>query len=997
MDNTSKLIELAKKKFRTITEADKSLFKAVTTGLLADYSNQDEKKNDPANANNWGVERVIESDRIAWLCADDKASKLVTSRGIVVKGAKFNSDLFMPYVKVRFPLEFEKCCFSGAIELHCARLKDLCLVGSHTKDIIADGITVEGSVFLREGFRSKGQVQLIGAQIKGSLDCQGAHFVKSDGKALNANDSTIMRNCFMGSGFEAHGCVSLCRAEIRGSLHCSGGNFNNPDGTAMDLSLLKCGGDIYMNNDCKVHGEVCLKSTTIAGDLLAVESEFDKCGDYSFYGEMLNVKGSIFLKSYFKGEVCLSGAIIEKNLECDKGHFVNTDGYTINADSLDIRGSVFLRDGFESKGEVDLIGVQIGGDLDCTKGQFINPDGIAIDASRLEVNGSVFLHHGFRAHGVVSIAGGRIKLNFDARCGHFKGEKGPAIIAEGVNVGGSVLLCSELFKSQQKEKAEEGLIAEGGVNLERATIGGDLNCTGSKFTNPGGVALLANRIKIGGAVVFTELEAEGAIWLVGASIGGSLECVRSQFTNNLGDKINDEEIIALIADGLKVEGDVFLCEVIAKGEVRLLGATIGGNLDSSKGQFNNEKGQALTADGVKVGGGVFLKNIMAEGEVRLRCATVGTSIECDGGQFKNESSYALIVDHVEVRGNVFLRNGFMAKSGVILQGAKIRGKLDCTTGHFNAEYREGKEEKKSYALFANNLIVEGSVFLRKGFTVQGEVSLLHAIIKGMFYWTDITSTESVKLDLRYARIGTIRDDEKSWPNKGQLFLHGLVYDQIHNVKEVPRDAKRRIGWIRRQYNDKNEEPKTEFLPQPYEHLAKILRASGDDAGATKVLIAKNKDRRRLAKLTRHNRFWLLLLDIFIAYGYRPFRAAGFGLFLLFFGCLVFGAAGRSEVMTPVRESAYVNDDTEKGCHISPDYPAFSAVLYSLDVFIPLVDLHQRSYWQPNANKNGWFSLSEKRGFPVKGSFVRAWLIIETLAGWVVVTLLIFSVTRIVRT
>ena len=112
---------------------------------------------------------------------------------------------------------------------------------------------------------------------------------------------------------------------------------------------------------------------------------------------------------------------------------------------------------------------------------------------------------------------------------------------------------------------------------------------------------------------------------------------------------------------------------------------------------------------------------------------------------------------------------------------------------------------------------------------------------------------------------------------------------------------------------------------------------------------------------------------------------------------MFWAGERTEVITPIRESAYISDDTEQGRHISPDYPAFSATLYSLDVFITLVDLHQRSYWQPNANKNGWLSLSEKLGFPVKGNLIRTWLIIETLAGCVVVTLLIFSVTRIVRT
>ena len=801
----------------------------------------------------------------------------------------------------------------------------------------------------------------------------------------------------MGSGFESHGRVSLFRASIRGTLRCSDGHFDNPGGTVVDLSLLKCGGDVCLNKDFKAHGEVCLAGATIGGSLEAVGAQFANKEGPALNGESLNVGGSVHLESSFEGEVALVGAKIEKNLECYGGQFINPGGDTVNADSLNVRGSVFLRDGFKSQGRVFLVGAQIGGDLDCGKGEFINPDGTAIDAGRLEVNGSVFLRQGFMAHGTVSMAGGRIRVDFDAQCGQFRGQKVVAIIADDIDVGGSVLLCGSRLKSEGKEKPEDRFIAEGGVSLARATIGGDLNCSGGKFSNPSAAALLANGVKVGGAVVLSEIEAEGKVWLVGASICGSLGCDKGQFINTIEPENDDEDISAIIADNLTVEGDVFLRNAVAKGGIRLLGATIGGSLDCSEGHFSNEKAQALTADGVKVEGAVFLKGLKADGEFRLRGATVGMNLECDNGQFSNESGYALIADYIEVRRNVFLRNGFMAKGGVVLQGATIRGKLDCTTGHFSAEDKENNEDEKKYALFANNLTVEGPVFFRKGFTVKGEASLVHAIIKGMFYWTDITSTERVRLDLRYARIGTMRDEEKSWPAKGQLYLHGLIYDQIHNVKEVPRDAKRRIDWIQRQYNDKTEEDGIEFWPQPYEQLAKVLRASGDDAGAIEVLIAENKDRLRFAKLTWRNRYWLRFLGFSVAYGYRPFKVVKFGLILLFLGWLVFGAAGRTEVMTPVKESAYVSDDTEKGRHISMDYPAFSAFLYSLDASIPLVDLHQRSYWQPSANKKGWLSLSEERGLWIKGSCVRVWLIFETLGGWVLTSILIFSLTRMVRT
>src|SRR3990172_7731101 len=61
------------------------------------------------------------------------------------------------------------------------------------------------------------------------------------------------------------------------------------------------------------------------------------------------------------------------------------------------------------------------------------------------------------------------------------------------------------------------------------------------------------------------------------------------------------------ADGLKTGGAVFLNYGFkAVGEVRLLGADIGGQLSCSKGTFENEEGDALSADGLKTGGNVFL-------------------------------------------------------------------------------------------------------------------------------------------------------------------------------------------------------------------------------------------------------------------------------------------------------------------------------------------------------------------------------------------------------
>jgi len=77
---------------------------------------------------------------------------------------------------------------------------------------------------------------------------------------------------------------------------------------------------------------------------------------------------------------------------------------------------------------------------------------------------------------------------------------------------------------------------------------------------------------------------------------------------------------------------------------------------------------------------------------------------------------------------VFLDKGFSAEGEVSLVGAQIGGNLDCEKGSFIQE--QGK------ALFANGLKVEGNVLLWGGFKAKGQVSLVGARINGFFTgWT----------------------------------------------------------------------------------------------------------------------------------------------------------------------------------------------------------------------------------------------------------------------
>jgi len=425
---------------------------------------------------------------------------------------------------------------------------------------------------------------------------------------------------------------------------------------------------------------------------------------------------------------------------------------------------------------------------------------------------------------------------------------------------------------------------------------------------------------------------------------------------------------AVAADGMRVEGDVFLGGgFTAEGEVRLLGAGIGGDLDCVKGEFVNPGGYALNADGMEVGGSVFLsEGFKAEGEVRLLGAEIGGQLDCTKGEFVNPGRYTLKADGVGVEGDVFLSEGFKAEGEVRLLGAEIGGDLDCMKGEF---VNPGGD-----ALSAHRIKVEGSMFLRGGFKAEGKVVFVGAKVSGHFVWSGVDSPEKVTVDLRSARIGTLLDGEESWPDSGKLFLHGLIYDGVDD--RAPKDAGRRIGWLRRQ-------PSKPFRPQPYEQLAAVLRKEGRREDAKKILIAKEEDRRRFTEISLLGKLWHGVLGVSIGHGYRPARALWFIVAIILLGSFLFGAGFRGELLTPTKKEAYVSVEGGEDRRVSEEYPKFHAVMYSLDVLVPLVDLHQASYWLPNANRP-W------------GGALRSWLWFQIVSGWGLTTLLVVSLTGLVR-
>ena len=645
-------------------------------------------------------------------------------------------------------------------------------------------------------------------------------------------------------------------------------------------------------------------------------------------------------------------AFTEKiDIEHSKIKFLAMDGSrtgSILADGMKVDDSVFLREGFRAEGEAAFRKVEIGGDFDCHNGEFINKGKEAISADGISVKGSILLNNGFKANGEVRFPGATIGGDFDCNNGEFNNVDGRAIFADGMDIKGSVFL-------------KNGFKANGEVHFLGAAIGGNFECINGKFINKGGRAILADGMNVKGAVFLRDgFKSNGEVRFPGAAIGGNFDCSDGNFINENG--------YAISADGMNVKGSVFLNNGFkTNGEIHFLGAVIGGDFDCSDGNFINENGYAISADGIAVKGSVFLNNgFKTEGGVRFLGAGIGSNLDCSDGNFINENGYAISADGMNVKGSVFLNNGFKTNGEIHFLGAVIGGDFDCSDGNFINE--------NGYAISADGIAVKGSVFLNNGFKVEGKVSLVGATFGGHFTWREVNLTGKTILDLRNAKTGVLWDDEKSWPAKGNLFLDGFVYENIGD--NAPKDAKSRIEWLNRQGDER-------FRPGPYEQLAKVLEKMGHNEDAIKIRIEKEE------KITKHGGFgWLgkFRRDVFwffLGYGYQLWRSwLCVGVFIVF-GSFVFWKGRKADIIVPMEKDAYVPG---KGRQLRERYPKFGildALIYSFEMFVPVLDLRLAKYWIPDANKR-W------------GPVLRWYMWLHIIAGWTLTTFLIVGLTGLIK-
>ncbi|MFI5706992.1 hypothetical protein [Kribbella sp. NPDC051620] len=377
------------------------------------------------------------------------------------------------------------------------------------------------------------------------------------------------------------------------------------------------------------------------------------------------LRGLDLTGSAFSGRLLLTGCEVAANLTLTDATLEGRgdDGISLVGDGLRVTDDLNLDRNFSSIGAVRLTGGHISGDLVLDGANLAGFDQhrISLSADGLRVDGIASLSDGFRSAGTVRLVGASIGAQLRMRTATLNGRDadGCALVADGLSVG-------------QDANLSPGLVTEGAVRLIGATIGGQLKMQGAALrgANSARISLLGDRLRVGDNTYLSKgFSTDGAVKLIGARLGGHLSMTDATIHGS------NPNGVSLIADRLRVDDNVYFGSLNCAGAVQLMSAQVTGSLSMSGASINgtNRRGVSMAADRLRVDSRVTL-GFTTAGAVRLAGARIGGQLILSGAHLRgtNAAGQSLIADGLHCERKLVLKKDFSAVGPLSFAGAEIQ-------------------------------------------------------------------------------------------------------------------------------------------------------------------------------------------------------------------------------------------------------------------------------------------------------------------------------------
>jgi hypothetical protein len=446
----------------------------------------------------------------------------------------------------------------------------------------------------------------------------------------------------------------------------------------------------------------------------------------------------------------------------------------------------------------------------------------------------------------------------------------------------------------------------------------------------------------------------------------------------------------LVGDSSQIRNNLlFIDKCVSSRSITFRGAQIGGDLRMDDGIFSGSGEEAVVFDRSTIGGEVRLSRDKGPssffGEVRFASAEVGANFDCGRAKFFNPSGCALSADRISTKGSVKMSDA--RSSGQVVFGlAKIGTMLDCRGASFNSA--------KGRTLNAEKAVINSNVLLDNGFSCDAvhflatsiggglrccsaKISNLdarHAQVEDSFEWAGMLDAAESTVDLRGARVGSLKDDLLSWPPAGAAQFDGFRYERFFDSDS---SLTSRLEWLSRD---------TSGNVHPYWQLSNVYLRTGRPQWSRSVLYASEK------MVRSQEKNWIrtamnVLLNVTVGYGYRLWRAAWLVGLIASFGFLVACVGYRAKLIAPTEKDA--NSYFVATGRSPRYYPRFSASVFSIENTIPALSLGVANAWSADTT-------AQWPNHPDIERFVRYWFWVQKALGWILSIFFVAGISGVIK-
>jgi hypothetical protein len=766
-----------------------------------------------------------------------------------------------------------------------------------------------------------------------------------------------------------------------------------------------------------VFGGVHLPGGQIAGD-------FHFSGGLAFHGrtsedlekqgtalELFDAKigGDVNLDEKFRafGQVLLTGAQIGRSLNCTDGRFVSVGQTAIEARACQVGSSAKFTGDFRAEGGINVNRMRIGGDLDCDGGRFLAHSVDALSADLVNVGGQVLLGDGFYAEGEVRLINASVAGNVDCDSGTFHHPDGDALSLDGAAIGRGLHIGTDAGTTATGDNDEPPphFIAHGTIRLLGTEIGSDIFSDGGELLTPAGTALLANNVRVGSRVVLTNLRAAGTVNLSSAQIAHELDLRGSRFD---GREVPDRS--ALVCSGMRVEGHLYSSYSVVGEEVRpfhvdglmsVMFATIGMHWDLAGAEIVNPEATALDASDTRVGGYVNLHTATIDGAASFSRAKIDGMWVLLNTQQPERLTLDLRFAHIWVIKDEKLVDwppaGQLKLEGLVYDHFDDDSPLDVEDrlAWLARQYQTSSAVRPAMTAFVKP---RQRAVVAAGFQQENSTDQRPSM--------DSASEDSARDDANTDTAVKVIEDALAAGSENRQYMmagpdEGPPIPEPAQMPAPDSSDAAELSPTPPIQPPAIDPAERRYVTQPYTQLAAVYRAIGQDEQASRVLVARAERLGDLsAPLSAHG-IWYRYVGRLIGYGYEPFRAVKIGAGIVLLGAIVFTIGNRRHLMAETKLAEHVLSHQGEPRIISPAYPRFNPLVYSLDVFLPFVDLQQICYWLPGENSSGpqpsRNCLLHLGPWSLKWSAtLRLYFWFQTLAGWTLCTLLAAAVTGLIK-